>query len=59
MAWQNSGAMVGNGGASGPNGDGVNGAQSQGTEYTLQGLNPRPLSGTIGEVGLSLTDLFN
>lgn len=46
MAWQNSTAMVGNGGGpgSGPEG-GNNAGHSQGTEYTLQGrmmLNPSP-----------------
>jgi len=38
MAWQNSGAMVGNGGGPGSNADGNHVAQTQGTEYTLQGM---------------------
>ncbi|MCJ1407745.1 hypothetical protein MMC19_001816 [Ptychographa xylographoides] len=39
MAWQNPGAMVGNGGGAGGGGDGSNhGNQPQGTEYTLQGV---------------------
>ncbi|KAL9005086.1 MAG: hypothetical protein Q9188_002106 [Gyalolechia gomerana] len=39
MAWQNSAAMVGNGGASGGSSEaGGSSGQSQGTEYTLQGV---------------------
>lgn len=46
MAWQNSTAMVGNGGGPGNGPEGGNHAgHSQGTEYTLQGrmmLSPSP-----------------
>lgn len=47
MAWQNSTAMVGNGGGPGNGPEGGNhAAHSQGTEYTLQGrmmmLSPSP-----------------
>lgn len=38
MAWQNSPAMVGNGGGSANGGEGGNGGQPLGTEYTLQGM---------------------
>lgn len=39
MAWQNSAAMVGNGGgSSGPSEAGGSNGQTQGTEYTLQGM---------------------
>ncbi|KAL8921114.1 MAG: hypothetical protein Q9208_005867 [Pyrenodesmia sp. 3 TL-2023] len=39
MAWQNSAAMVGNGGVSGGSNEaGGSNGQSQGTEYTLQGV---------------------
>lgn len=39
MAWQNSAAMVGNGGVSGGSSEaGGSNGQSQGTEYTLQGM---------------------
>ena len=39
MAWQNSAAGMGNGGGpGGGGGEGSNHSQSQGTEYTLQGM---------------------
>ena len=38
MAWQNSAAMVGNGGGPAGGGEGSNGGQPLGTEYTLQGM---------------------
>lgn len=51
MAWQNSVGMVGNGGASGGSSEaGASSGQAQGTEYTLQGTDPRRDSKVQGGV---------
>lgn len=63
MAWQNSAAMVGNGGVSGGSSEaGGSGGQPQGTEYTLQGqCNSNAMASSVQELNENdneLTPLF-